>query len=297
MSFQPQPYKPPTIKVKDYQLSAQFPPDKSASYPFPPEEDLWIHGHNAIRGEMHDLRESLEALVKRLSKGNTELETWEVSCLEIVWNAHYQYLEAHHHHEEHTVGSVAKRRFRWPEHVSSTHSELESMLQHIDQQVKDIRKVEGGSLVATQKLLATWSNYQKEMLEHLEFEEENLIPLVRAYLSHQDMCVLFFQILRKVPKSEVGAVIHYTGDEHIRTVSLKFQGVPDWTWPFFFQPAVSKYRRTIVASVEAIRSGIPPPVSGSDESFISRCWHWIFKPFFLVLELLGTRSEGKGKED
>ena len=295
MPFTPAPYKVPTIKVEDYQLSDQYPPTMGDTYPFPPEENLWIHTHNAIRGEIYNLREALEELVARLEKNDGKLEEWIVDCLEEVWASHFDFVENHNLQEEVTVGSIAKPRFRWPEDVSSTHEDLENLLHNIDAQVKQMRKMVGtnSALGSTKKLLETFAEYEKEMLEHLDFEEENLIPLVRAYLSHADMTGLIFKMLRNIPKNEVGSIIHFTGEDHIRNVSLKFQGVPDFLWPFFFQPALDKYRCTIVAGTEAIRTGTPPPEVAKEESICSKFCDWFTRPVFGVLRMVNQDTDEK----
>ena len=123
------------------------------------------------------------------------------------------------------------------------------------------------------------------MLEHLELEEETLVPLVRAYMSHGDMSKLIFQMIRLMPKNEIGAIIHFTGETRIRTVSLPLQGIPDLLWPIFFQPAVDKYRSTVVAATEAIRTGIPPPEI-KEETICSQFCHWLGKPFFTLLQVV-----------
>jgi agmatine/peptidylarginine deiminase len=42
-----------------YQVSPEFGPDKTNTWSFPPEEDGWMHAHNAIRGELLILTETV----------------------------------------------------------------------------------------------------------------------------------------------------------------------------------------------------------------------------------------------
>lgn len=272
----------PITNLADYQLSNKYPPDKGDTYPFPPEENLWIHSHNAIRGEIRDIRHALEALVSRRSKDpSEEFSPWIVESLQVVWDGHYQYLKAHHHHEEVTVGAIARERFRWPEEVTHTHEDLEKKLQQVDEALNLLRCVCTSTVdkanAACAALLQAWIAYQDVALPHMQFEEETLIPLVRAYLSHWDMNKLVFKMLAMVPKSEVGAIIHYTGEEHCRNSVFPQQNFPSVLWPLVFTPSLIDYRRTIVGNMEAVRLGIKPP--SAPGGVCDRVWAWLKAPF------------------
>jgi hypothetical protein len=248
------------IDPADYQLSDAYLPDKGSTYPFPPEENLWIHSHKAIRGEIELIRNALEAVVARQDQS---VPLWIVDSLQVGWDAHFQYLEAHLPPKETTVGTEAKRRFRWPEDASHTHEDLEKKLQAVDESLKALRNEASEnpnqSYPAAQALLQAWIEYQEVVLPHMQYEEETLIPLVRAYMSHWDMTKLVFKIRKMVPKSELGAIVHFTGEEHMRYKNLPLQSIPDILWPFVFQPAVDDYRERILANIEAVLTGVELP--------------------------------------
>jgi hypothetical protein len=74
----------PSIDMKDrkYQVSEQFQSDKESTWKYP--------AHNALRGEMALMRETLQVLRDRT------LQQWEVHALKETANAHLVHVHAHH---------------------------------------------------------------------------------------------------------------------------------------------------------------------------------------------------------
>ncbi|CAB9520987.1 expressed unknown protein [Seminavis robusta] len=288
-----------SIDVAAYQLLKKYPPDKGNTYSFPPEENLWLHSHQAILGEAESMRKALEALVERrkTTAKNEPLEAWVVDCLHTVWSGHRQYLEAHHEHEEVTVGEIAKKRFQWPKEISTTHADIDNMFKAIQDLMVNLRSAmeTQNGLEADQvleRLLEKWTGYQKELTLHIELEEATIVPLVRAYMSHNEMNMLIFKIMSNVPKNELGAIVHYTGEEHIRTVSMPYQRMPSFLWQWLLKPAVDSYRLTYVASAEAVRLGIPKPSEPKPAGLTSRFFKGMMAcfsfPFSVLQNVLTT---------
>ncbi|CAB9520988.1 expressed unknown protein [Seminavis robusta] len=289
----------PPIDVAAYQLSDKHPPDKGDTYSFPPEENLWLQCHQAILGEVESMQKALEALVERrkTTAKNEPLEAWVVDCLHTVWSGHRQYLEAHHEHEEVLVGEIAKKRFQWPKEISSTHDDLDNMFKAIHDLMVNLRSAmeTQNGLEADQvleRLLEKWTGYQKELTLHIELEEATIVPLVRAYMSHNEMNMLIFKMMSNVPKNELGAIVHYTGEEHIRTVTMPYQRMPSFLWNWLLKPAVDAYRLTYVASAEAVRLGIPKHSEPMPVGLISRFFKGIMGyfsvPFSVLQKVLAT---------
>lgn len=65
---------------KKYQKSPDFPPDKAEKWPFPEAQDGWMLAHNAIRSEVEQMLDALEACKKRGA-----IQQWEVVCVKVFW--------------------------------------------------------------------------------------------------------------------------------------------------------------------------------------------------------------------
>lgn len=97
-----------------YQLHAEFKPDKETFWPYPKEEDGWVHAHNALRFEIRSLIEAIEETNRRSGK----LEEWEISCIVKAWNAHEEHIHSHHSNEDNIMTPYLSTRFHYPEKVS-----------------------------------------------------------------------------------------------------------------------------------------------------------------------------------
>jgi hypothetical protein len=82
----------PSIDTTDrkYQVTEQFQPDKESTWKYPAERDGWKIAHNALRGEMALMRETLQVLRDRA------LQQWEIHALKEAANAHLVHIHAHH---------------------------------------------------------------------------------------------------------------------------------------------------------------------------------------------------------
>jgi hypothetical protein len=97
----------------EYQIGKQYLPDKEATWPFPKEEDGWIHAHNALRGQMQMLREALETIRSR----GKPLVDWEAVALVQAFDHHYEFIHTHHSNEDDIVAPELSKRFKYPEKV------------------------------------------------------------------------------------------------------------------------------------------------------------------------------------
>jgi hypothetical protein len=82
----------PSIDTQDpkYQVTDQFKPDKESTWKYPAERDGWRIAHNAIRGELAFMRETLQIIRGRA------LQQWEVQALKEAANAHLLHIRSHH---------------------------------------------------------------------------------------------------------------------------------------------------------------------------------------------------------
>jgi hypothetical protein len=82
----------PSVDTKDpkYQGTDQFQPNKESTWKYPAERDGWMIAHNALRGEMAFMRETLQIIRSRA------LRQWEIQALKEAANAHLVHIHAHH---------------------------------------------------------------------------------------------------------------------------------------------------------------------------------------------------------
>ena len=98
-----------------YQVSADFPPDKFSTWTYPKEEMSWILAHNALRAETKEFRQAFEAIQKR---GGIK-SAWEVKAIQEAFTAHYIHIHAHHSNEDDILTPFLMTRAKLPEKVSS----------------------------------------------------------------------------------------------------------------------------------------------------------------------------------
>jgi hypothetical protein len=97
-----------------YQLKDEFKPDKEKLWPYPKEEDGWVHAHNALRFEIRELIEAVDATHKR----SPQLQQWEIDCIAKAWKGHEDHIHSHHSNEDNIMGPYLSTRFHYPDKVS-----------------------------------------------------------------------------------------------------------------------------------------------------------------------------------
>lgn len=75
-----------------YQVSDYHKPDKENTWPYPAKNDRWVHAHNALRGEMSNTREALEAVKSR----GKPLTDWEINSIKLSASGHIEHVHSHH---------------------------------------------------------------------------------------------------------------------------------------------------------------------------------------------------------
>lgn len=95
-----------------WQADTAFAPDKESSWTYGAETDGWMHAHNAIRGELEDIK---LAFTKCQERG--DLPEWAVSAIQQVWKEHYEHVHAHHMNEDELFVPFLETRIKLPEKV------------------------------------------------------------------------------------------------------------------------------------------------------------------------------------
>ena len=82
----------------------------------------WMGAHNALRKEMTDIVNALNAV-----KSRGDMKSFEVTAMQALWKSHHDHVEAHHRNEDELFVPFLKERFAYPEKAVADHSELVKM--------------------------------------------------------------------------------------------------------------------------------------------------------------------------
>mmetsp|Transcript_12161 Transcript_12161/g.28161 ORF Transcript_12161/g.28161 Transcript_12161/m.28161 type:complete len:139 (+) Transcript_12161:86-502(+) len=107
----------------EYQVDKEFAPDKTVTWTTSVEEDAWVLGHKALRGELDDLLEALEKMMER--GGHSE---WERKSVQSLWDIHAQNTRDHHKAEKNVLFPNLQKRFISPSEVRTTFRILKAMV-------------------------------------------------------------------------------------------------------------------------------------------------------------------------
>jgi hypothetical protein len=138
--------------------------------------------------------------------------------------------------------------------VVEEHKDFVSKLDKLEPLVKDLE--EGGTIDA---LLATWIDYEDNMKPHLLYEEEQGLPLMRAYFTPQEIVPIVTELVKVSPKHEMGALCYWNDPEYMRNEWMPQEGIPFFVWYIDFQFKFKEYKEVFVKNVNAVKEGVEPP--------------------------------------
>jgi hypothetical protein len=120
-----------------------------------------------------------------------------------------------------------------------------------------VKELEEGGTVDT--LVTTWIDYEDSMKLHLLFEEEQGLPLMRAYFTPSDMTPIVKELVKNSPQHEIGALCHFNGADYFRNEFMPQEGIPSFVWYIDFQFKYKAYKEVFVKNVDAVKEGVEPP--------------------------------------
>ena len=108
----------PAIDAKDskYQVSEEFAPDKADSWAFSVETDGWMVAHNAIRGEISELKAGVTKMKEVAPDG---CPGWAVKAIQSAWKAHEAHIHSHHTSEDEIFNPFLATRAKLDDKASS----------------------------------------------------------------------------------------------------------------------------------------------------------------------------------
>jgi hypothetical protein len=257
---------------KEFQTTTEYLPDKTESWPFPPEEDGWVHAHNGLRGEMQMMRDALEAVDARRSP----IREWEIKQLAKALKVHLTHIHVHHTVEDEIFTPAYKQRFRYPDKVSQLawnppsmspsnqnlkpfhfqladdHIGLEAKLKSIETTFASLNPGDSVS-----DALAEWVQYQEFMLPHLAEEEEVGLPLMRAYFTPDDVKPLIMKTIKAYPQ-DGGGFIYFCGVDKFYKEFMVQEGIPWFVWYIDFRFQFKAFKKAYVDPLERVKAGKEP---------------------------------------
>jgi hypothetical protein len=127
-------------------------------------------------------------------------------------------------------------------------------LDKLETLIKELK--EGGPI---DTLLTVWIDYEDNMKPHLLFEEEQGLPLMRAYFTPKEIEPIIQEIVKNGPRHEIGAICYWSGPDYFRNEFMPQEGIPSFVWFIDFQFKYNAYKEVFVKNVDAVKEGIEPP--------------------------------------
>lgn len=251
-----------TVDTTDsrYQVTANFPGDKSNSWHYPIEDDGWIHAHNALRGEVQDMKEALQAFPKTFPDGAPK---WAVSAIQQVWKNHHDNIHGHHTNEDAIMTPFLKTRIVLPDKLEDDHHDIDECMKVVTERVNLLN--EGGSV---DDILKAFLSYEEVLLPHLVEEERVALPLCRAFFTHEEVNVKVREIISLLSPVEFGSFIHYMSEDQFRSKFMKQEGIPFFVWWLSFRSQHKAFLKEMKAPLDALKSGVDSSARVSTKKFL-----------------------------
>ena len=249
--------------------ASTHPADKEALWNHSMDEDGWMHAHNAIRGELEGFEEALAKTELRWSNSAEPPAAWEVAAVQQWFAGHEAHVLGHHKNEDDLFNPIMKERINWPDKLETDH---EGLVAHLEKLKGLVGALSDGAASGIAELHAAWSAYKDDMLPHLREEEQQGLPLCRAFFTPKEVGKIVQRILSNpnAPKEEMGSFIHYMGENHFRNVFMPQEGIPFFVWFLDFKSKLTYYRTQMITLINALKEGMEPaPVTNGRGCTIS----------------------------
>lgn len=233
------------VKDKKWQVSEDFPPDKESTWPTPMEKDGWMHAHNALRDQLRSFIEVLEVVKLRGT-----LDQWEIDCIRTVWHGHYLNIHDHHENEDRIYTPFLKTRFHYPEKCETDHDALVVSMDKLSVLVKALKVGDKAD-----NLLSSYVELEKLMLPHLKQEEDECLPLCRAYFTQEECLPKIQEIIKNENDAGMGGFIHTMGEAEFRQGFMKQEGIPFFVWYIQFWWQYRAFKKQILQPMAALKAG------------------------------------------
>jgi hypothetical protein len=96
--------------------------------------------------------------------------------------------------------------------------------------------------------------YETIMLPHLIQEEEECLPLCRAYFTPEEVAPKVQEIIGNGPKVEMGSIIMGMGIKEFRKVFMVQEGIPWFVWYLSFRSNAKFFTREFLKPIETLKA-------------------------------------------
>jgi hemerythrin-like domain-containing protein len=238
------------VDFAQHQKLSEFPPDKESTWPYAKEDDGWMHAHNSIRAEMDLLIAAIDSIREK------PLSAAQISYIQQAWQCHYEHVHAHHSNEDDLLVPFLSTRFVYPVQHENDHTALVAKLEALHAMVANLSssslspgdRETGGT--TCESLVRALKEYQAMMLPHLAAEEEDSLPLMRAFFTPDEIKPVIQKIAG--PPIEVGSFIACMGVETFRTKFMVQEDIPDVLWAAIFQNPYRYYQENFATPLEKL---------------------------------------------
>lgn len=103
--------------------------------------------------------------------------------------------------------------------------------------------------------------YESDMLPHLKQEEDQCLPLLRAYFTPEEVAPKIQEIIGNGPKIEMGSFITCMGIDKFRSEFMPQEGIPGFVYFIDFYFRVQAFNTGFSIPAEALKSGEEPKQS------------------------------------
>ena len=240
-----------------WQVSEKYPPDKSHLWSYPVAIDGWTLAHDALRGEVRDFDTVLQTLQDEQQQ--MMMGSQQATAMQAWWRGHYVHLLNHHKNEDDILKAFVQQRFHYPSFMEIQHDNILTLLDELNELVGNVlvhaSTDQGRASIVLDQIYPKWTSYREELLPHLKAEEDNVIPLVRAYFTPREVQKLVRQLLRRGPAVETGSIVHYVGRDKMKD-SMQRQRVPrplaSIVWFLILNPRTRQYNKTMLRYLETM---------------------------------------------
>jgi hypothetical protein len=97
--------------------------------------------------------------------------------------------------------------------------------------------------------------YETMMLPHLKQEEEECLPLCRAYFLPEEVAPKVQEILADSPKIELGSIIMGMGIQEFRKEFMVQEGIPWFVWYLSFRGNAKFFKREFLKPIDSLKAG------------------------------------------
>lgn len=240
-----------------YQLHAEFPPNKAKTWKIKVQDDGWVLIHNCLRTEIQRLHKILSTLLARSQ--HSKLQSWEIHSLQYIFQVHFQTVHGHHANEDEILTPVLKQRFLYPTKLEDDHSDIIRHIHILEKSIKELTAEDG--TLGIQNLMDSFESYGKSLIPHLLEEEQVGLLLMRAYFTQEEIRPVIAKILSRTQKLEpftLGMMIHNLGEEYVRNTMMRGEGIPFFVWYLFFKRQMKKFQKLVLVYYVALETNVAP---------------------------------------